>query len=72
MEVVEPDLVITKVANTGAANIGDEITYTLTVGHTGASQAAAFDLVIEDLLDPLGLLGALHRGPLRLRNGPAE
>ena len=54
--VLEPDLITTKSANTGAANPFEPITYTVTVAHSGNSTADAFDLVIEDrLLEGLGL-----------------
>lgn len=53
VEIVEPVLVISKAANTEAANPGDLVTYTLVVSHTAGSTANAFDVVLSDLLtDP--------------------
>ncbi|QGJ68431.1 Hypothetical protein PBC10988_0900 [Planctomycetales bacterium 10988] len=56
VEIVEPVLQIVKTVDTGntdstMADADDEVTYTLTISHTGASTSDAFDLVIQDLLN---------------------
>ena len=59
VEIVEPVLQIDKGVSSATADAGDVLTYTLTVDHTGASTATAFDAVVADLLaDPhLELVG---------------
>ncbi len=52
--VVEPDLIITKEADPQIAGPGESITFTLTVTHSGTSDADAFDVVLTDDL-PAGL-----------------
>ncbi len=54
IEVVEPDLEITKETNTVSVDGGDTVTFTLTVDHTAASTSDAFDVSITDVL-PSGL-----------------
>lgn len=52
VEVVEPTLVIDKVAPV-AADQGDTVNYSVTVSHDASSSAPAYDLVISDALaDP--------------------
>ena len=50
IDVVEPQLDIQKTASPNNGDAGDIITYTLTLSHTAASQAAAYGLVITDIL----------------------
>ena len=50
VDVVEPQLDIQKTATPNNGDAGDLITYTLTLSHTAASQAAAYGLVISDIL----------------------
>ncbi len=50
VDIVEPQLDIQKTAAPNNGDAGDIITYTLTLSHTAASQAAAYGLVIGDLL----------------------
>ena len=50
IDVVEPQLDIQKTASPNNGDAGDIITYTLTLSHTAASQAAAYGLVINDIL----------------------
>ncbi len=59
VEIVEPELQIDKAISSPTADAGDILTYTLTIDHTGASTATAFDVAITDLLaDPnLQLVG---------------
>lgn len=49
VDIVEPDLVIDKLAPAGPVDAGDVIDYTLNVTNNG--NAPAFDLVITDLLE---------------------
>ncbi len=52
-EVVEPALVIDKTAPPGFVAAGETIDYTVTLSHAAGSTAAAYDIVLEDLLsDP--------------------
>ena len=52
--LVEPDLNITKTANNTAPTPEEEITFTLDLAHTAASNSDAFDVAIEDTI-PAGL-----------------
>jgi uncharacterized repeat protein (TIGR01451 family)/fimbrial isopeptide formation D2 family protein len=55
LDVVEPELVIDKLANATSADIGDVLTYTITVNHTAASTSPAYAVVIaDDLLNGSG------------------
>ena len=54
VEIVEPDLAITKDAAPASGDAGDTITITIAIDHTGASTADAFDVGISDLL-PTGM-----------------
>ncbi|MEQ8517152.1 MAG: hypothetical protein RIC38_16260 [Chromatocurvus sp.] len=52
--LAEPALEVLKDVDNASPNLGDEVTFTLSVRHTGQSTADAFDLVVEDVL-PAGL-----------------
>jgi LPXTG-site transpeptidase (sortase) family protein len=52
--VVEPDLVISKTADVSFVSNGSEVTFTLTISHTQASNSDAYDVIITDVL-PTGL-----------------
>ncbi len=52
--LVEPTLQVSKTATPTTVDAGDTITFTLTVQHTAASNADAFDLVLTDVI-PTGL-----------------
>ena len=52
--VVEPDLTISKTANVNFVANGSEVTFTLTISHTQASNSDAYDVVVTDVL-PTGL-----------------
>jgi len=52
--IVEPELNLAKIADDDAPNLGQTITYTLTVTHLPASASDAHDLVIVDVV-PAGL-----------------
>jgi LPXTG-site transpeptidase (sortase) family protein len=55
VDVVEPDLAISKTADINFIAVGSTpVTFTLDIAHTGISQADAFDLQLEDVL-PTGL-----------------
>ena len=49
--VVAPELTIAKTVGGLTGDAGDSFTYTVTVDHAAGSTAAAYDVVIEDLLD---------------------
>ncbi len=50
VEVIEPDLTILKAVNNDTPNLGETVTYTLTINHSAASDTDAYDLVISDTL----------------------
>jgi uncharacterized repeat protein (TIGR01451 family)/fimbrial isopeptide formation D2 family protein len=66
--IVEPELNIEKTASDTTPRPGSVITFTLTITHTGASTADAFDLAIVDVL-PAGL--SLDAASITLTNAPA-
>lgn len=68
VDVVEPFLTLDKSGDITTGQGGDIVTYTLTLNHTGASNADAHDVVLEDLL-PVGL--SLVGGSLSQTSGPA-
>jgi fimbrial isopeptide formation D2 family protein/uncharacterized repeat protein (TIGR01451 family) len=63
VEIVEPQLAITKGAVPLTVVGGDTITFTITVDHTGASTSDAFDVLITDTI-PAGLTWAGNVTPL--------
>lgn len=66
VELVEPALTIAKGATPTVVDGGDTVTFTITVGHTGASTADAFDVAIADAL-PTGLT---YAGNVQALAGP--
>jgi LPXTG-site transpeptidase (sortase) family protein len=48
--IVEPDLSISKTANTSLVSVGSEVIITLTIQHTGNSETNAYDTVVIDVL----------------------
>jgi len=68
LEIVEPDLSITKSADRTTAANGDTIAFTLRVDHTAPSSADAFDLEMTDAL-PANLVYV--PGSLAYVSGPA-
>ncbi|BDG73590.1 beta strand repeat-containing protein [Roseomonas fluvialis] len=50
-ELVEPELTITKAVDVLTGDAGDVFTYTVTIAHAAESTAAAYDLLVTDLLD---------------------
>ncbi|MGH1428667.1 MAG: isopeptide-forming domain-containing fimbrial protein [Arenicella sp.] len=51
IEIVEPDLEVVKgVSVDGLGDAGDEVTYTITIQHTGDSESDAFDVSLADVL----------------------
>ncbi len=55
IDVVEPDLVVTKLASVSSVDGGDAITYTIELDHSDDSTSAAFDIDLTDLLSDAGL-----------------
>lgn len=54
LTILEPELQITKVADDDTPAFGQQVTYTITISHSGTSTADAFDLVLLDAV-PAGL-----------------
>jgi uncharacterized repeat protein (TIGR01451 family)/fimbrial isopeptide formation D2 family protein len=52
--LIEPDLIVSKTANPTQSSLGDPVTFTITVQHSGQSTADAYDLTLVDVL-PSGL-----------------
>ena len=50
VDLVEPRVAVSKTNLTPFGDAGDTITYEVTVAHTGASSADAFDLILDDVL----------------------
>ncbi len=50
VQIVEPELQIVKSLSSPVADAGDTLTVTLDISHTGASNADAFDVTLEDIL----------------------
>ena len=54
VDLVEPLLAIDKSGDVGSGDVGDVVTFTVNIQHTGASTTHAFDLVVTDLI-PAGM-----------------
>ncbi len=54
VQIVEPQLQVTKTVSPENQSLGDIVTFTVTVAHTGQSTSDAFDVVLSDQL-PVGL-----------------
>jgi len=67
VNVIEPDLNITKTANPTVVLPDEPVTFTLAVGHTSASQIDAYDVVVTDPL-PAGM--EYVNGSLQVVSGP--
>ncbi len=65
--LAEPDLVLEAKASSSAGDIGNEITYTLSVFHSSSSSSTAFDVDIQDVL-PSGL--SYSPGSAAVLSGP--
>jgi len=65
--LVEPTLTLTKTAAPTSGPPGTPITFTLTIGQAAASDSAAFDLLLEDVV-PVGL--TYIPGSLTVSGGP--
>ena len=50
--IVEPFLEIEKTISDDTPHLGDTVTYTFQISHTGQSTTDAFDLLIQDMLPP--------------------
>jgi fimbrial isopeptide formation D2 family protein/uncharacterized repeat protein (TIGR01451 family) len=66
--VIEPALTMTKTVSQPSANLGDLVTYTLTVSHPAGDAETAYDTVISDII-PAGL--AYEAGSAKISSGPA-
>ncbi len=64
--VVEPRLQVTKSVDDPTADLGQTLTYTLTIQHTGTSTATAYDLIIRDAI-PSGF--TLNTGSVSITGG---
>ncbi len=54
IEIIEPNLVITKVPSDPNPSLGDPLTFTITVTNTGSNGADAYDVLLTDAI-PAGL-----------------
>lgn len=77
IDIVEPDLVLTKVTNAGFVAPGEAVPWTLTLQHAAGSTSAAFDILIEDLLAGTGLdliagTVVVNRGIVVSGNNPGD
>ena len=54
VDIVEPDLAVTKIPNTTEPALGEIVTWTVTVQHQPGSGADAFDVLLADVI-PAGL-----------------
>ena len=63
LTVIEPDLNLAKMTKSSLVNVGDEVTFTLTLAHTMASTADAYDIELIDTL-PIGLAYVVGSGSL--------
>lgn len=54
LTVIMPDLVVAKSVGSTTPSLGDELQFTLTLSHSVASSADAYDLMLVDIL-PMGL-----------------
>ena len=64
--VSEPRLVITKGVDDPTADLGQVLTYTLTINHTAGSTATAYDLILRDAI-PAGF--TLNTGSIAIAGG---
>ncbi|MEM1177831.1 MAG: hypothetical protein AAGM22_05775 [Acidobacteriota bacterium] len=77
LDIVEPDLLVTKTGDLANGEAGDTVVFTIRVEHSGDSTADAFDLVLEDTL-PVDLTfsgfpgGGLGTCPSPPDSGPSE
>jgi len=63
--VVEPVLEVVKQAQTATPSLGNAVTYTVTVRHTGESKSDAFDVALADLIpDGLSYVPGSATGPV--------
>ncbi len=65
--IIEPDLILEAEASSSTGDIGDEITYTLSVFHSPESSSSAFDIDVRDVL-PAGM--SYSPGSARIISGP--
>ncbi len=50
VSIVEPDLAIEKTASPTFVRVGDTVTYTITIRHTGDSNTNAYDTLMQDVV----------------------
>jgi len=63
LTVIEPELGLAKMTKSTLVNVGDEVTFTLTLSHEMASTADAYDIELVDTL-PIGLVYVVGSGSL--------
>jgi len=71
--IIEPELQVVKTLSAATGDAGDTLTVTLDISHTGASNADAFDVTLEDVL-PTGFTFAsgFTTGGIAPSAGPAH
>ncbi|WP_131857226.1 DUF11 domain-containing protein [Bosea sp. BK604] len=77
IDIVEPELVLSKATNAGFVAPGEAIPWTLTLQHAAGSTSAAFDILITDLLAGTGLdliagTVTVNRGLVVSGNNPGD
>ncbi|MEM7350716.1 MAG: isopeptide-forming domain-containing fimbrial protein [Acidobacteriota bacterium] len=72
LDLVEPDLTISKVGSLATGDAGDLVTFTLRVEHSAASTADAFDVVIADNLPAELLFAGFVGGGLGTCSDPPD
>jgi uncharacterized repeat protein (TIGR01451 family) len=48
----EPDLTVTKTGSSNSGDAGNNVTYTIAIEHSGSSTADAYEIELEDIIDP--------------------
>ena len=73
VQVADPVLEITKSASDATPSLGDDVTFVITVSHTGDSRSTAYDVAITDIL-PAGLsyVDGSASGPVTIVNPSAS
>ncbi len=73
VQVADPVLEITKTASDTTPSLGDEVTFVITVSHTGESLSTAYDVAVTDTLpDGLSYVEGSAAGPVTVVNPSAS